>query len=175
MGHAAFVPLDLTHVSTAPDITDDEVVRAFATILTAMRARGIIRTKNVVGDLGERYAIQTYAQYGPRGALSLQPTNSTDVDAVDATCSRYAIKAVSPGSNRTSTFHFGENRAECDAVFDYVVVVMLNDHFQLASVIEFSWVQFWQHKAWSKRQHAWFLPLTQKVLRVGRAIGGPTF
>lgn len=166
------MPLDLAHVSAAPDITDDEVVRAFATILTAMRVRGIVRTKNVVGDLGERYAVQAYARHGPRGALLLQPTNSTDVDAVDATNARYAIKAASPGSNRTSTFHFGENRAESDAVFDYVAVVRLNDYFQADSVVEFTWEQFWQHKAWSKRQHAWFLPLTQKVLRAGRAVGG---
>ncbi|MBI5770280.1 MAG: hypothetical protein HZA93_21070 [Verrucomicrobia bacterium] len=167
------MPLDLAHVSNAPDITDDEVVCAFATILTAMRDRGIIRTKNVVGDLGERYAVHAYAQHGPRGALSLQPTNSTDVDAVDTACARYAIKAASPGSTRTSTFHFGEHWAESEALVDYVVVVRLNDHFQLDSVVEFTWKQFWQHKAWSKRQHAWFLPLTQKVLRAGRAIGGP--
>jgi hypothetical protein len=168
------MPLDLDHVSTAADISDEEVVRAFATILAAMRHREIIRTKNVVGDLGERYAMNAYAHHGPRGGLSLRPTNSTDIDALDAASARYAIKAASLGSTRTSTFHFGQDRAQADAVFDYVVVVRLNDYFQVDSVIEFTWEKFWQCKAWSKRQHAWFLPLTQKVLQTGRVIGEPT-
>lgn len=57
------MPLDLAHVSACQDITDEEVIHAFATLLTAMRTRGIIRTKNVVGDLGERYAVRAYGSH----------------------------------------------------------------------------------------------------------------
>lgn len=157
----AKMPLNLEHVATNSAITDEEIVRAFASLLSAMRLRGIVRTRNVVGDLGERYAIRAYEQHC-KGPLKLADTNKTDVDATDVSGRRFAVKAVSPGSTRTSAFHFGEDATE--AVFDYLVVVRVDDLMQPVRVLEFAWEQFWRLKRWSVRQKAWFLPLTRAVL-----------
>jgi len=164
------MPLDLNHVADARDITDEEVISAFATLILAMRKRGIIRTKNVVGDLGERYAVRAYGAHPTRKPLTLSCTNATDVDAYDASGLRFAIKAASPSSTRTSAFHLEREREETERAFDYLIVVRVDDLLQPAQIFEFTWEQFWAAKAWNKRQHAWFLPLSRRVLRNAQLI-----
>jgi len=158
------MPLDLSHVAESPEITDEEIVSAFATLMSAMRKRAIIRTNNVVGDLGERYAVLAYQQNPERTPIQLFGTNTTDVDAEDADGRSYAIKAASPASTRTSAFHLEPERTSDQKAFDYLVVVRIDDLLRPRAVYEFTWEQFWTHKRWSKRQKAWFLPLTRAVL-----------
>jgi hypothetical protein len=164
------MPFDLAHVAACQEITDEEVIRAFATLMAAMRTRGIIRTKNVVGDLGERYAVHAYEAHGKKRPIALASTNSTDFDARDASGFRFNIKAVSHSSTRTSAFHLEKDREESEKAFDYLVVVRVNDLMQPVQVFEFTWEQFWRVKVWSERQKAWFLPLTKKVLNSAEVI-----
>jgi hypothetical protein len=163
------MPLDLTHVATDPTISDDEIVIGFATLLTAMRTRGIIRTKNVVGDLGEVYAARAYAGHQNRGPIILEPTNSTDVDARDHQGRTYAIKTVS-SLRQTSAFHFVQKSAKGAPAFDFLVVVHVNHLMQPQRVLEFNWSQFFKKKKWSTRQKAWFLPLGKKVVNLAAPI-----
>lgn len=164
------MPLDLNHVAADPTITDQELVIACATLLAALRTRGIVRTKNVVGDLGESYAVTFYNQINRRGGLTRLPTNSTDIDATDSQGGKYAVKAASPKSARTSAFHILEEHPSDSSLFDYVILVRLNELLQIVSIYEFSWETFWERKKWSKRQKAWFLPITKAVLQAGTAL-----
>lgn len=83
-----------------------------------------------------------HREHGKKGPLKLADTNSTVVDATDDSDRRFAVKAVSPGSTRTSAFHFGADTTE--AVFDYLVVVRVDDFMQPIRVLEFTWEQFWR-------------------------------
>lgn len=159
------MPLDLHYVADSTQVTDDEIVCAFATLMSAMRKRAIIRTNNVVGDLGERYAVLAYEQNPDRKPIHLFKTNTADVDAGDANGRSYAIKAASPASTKTSAFHLEQERTADQKAFDYLVVVQVDDLMRPKAVYELTWEYFWTTKRWSKRQNAWFLPLTKGVLR----------
>lgn len=158
------MPLDLSHVSSSRDISDDDLIGAFATLMTAMRERGIIRTKNVVGDLGERYAVSAYRANPTKTPIALSETNETDVDARNGDGLRFAIKAASTSSSRTSAFHLTKDWPLGEEVFDYLVVVRVDDMLRPTQVYELTWAQFWSSKKWSERQQAWFLPLSKGIL-----------
>src|ERR1039457_5618060 len=85
-------------------ITNPQLIRLFAEIMGAMRQRKIIRTRNVVGDLAESYAIEHYKSLPRSRRLALLKTNSPDVDAVDGRRRRYSIKGASRTTNKTSAF-----------------------------------------------------------------------
>ena len=158
---------DLSHVAGDASISDAELISGFATLMAAMRTRGIIRTKNVVGELGEWYAKHIYSTYGPRGPIFLLEKNKKDVDAKDASGAIYSIKAASLSSSRTSAFHFSKDHVASYRIFDYLVFVRVDDSLQLQCVYEFSWDKFWSLKRWNVRQKAWFLPLTKLVFESG--------
>jgi len=154
------VPLDLAHVATDAEISDIEVISAFATLAAALRTRGLIRTRNVVGDLGENYAILAYERNPARMPINLHPINTTDVDAFDGQNRSYAIKSVS-SFLRTSAFHFEPQFDEENPAFDFLVVVHVGPQLQPLQVLEFTWADFFRIKSWSNRQEAWFLSLTK--------------
>jgi hypothetical protein len=164
------MPLDLTHVASDTQISDEEIITAFATLMAAMRQRRIIRTKNVVGDLGERYAELIYRTHSQRGPITLVDTNSMDVDAKDSTGALYSIKTASPSTTRTGAFHLEKDHRDDNKAFDYLIVVRVNDLLQPAGVFEFTWNSFWNAKQWNIREKAWFLPLSQKALSQGKCL-----
>jgi hypothetical protein len=63
-----------------------------------------------------------------------------------------------------STDHFGQT------AFEHAIVVMLTDDYRVRRIQQFSWREFLETKKWSKRQKAWFIPLTREVLCRGREI-----
>ena len=164
------MPLDLSHVAKDLTISDEEIIVGFATLMAAMKYRGIIRTKNVVGDLGERYAEMIYKTHSPKGPLTRLDTNRSDVDAKDASGSLYSVKAASPESTRTSALHLESDHDSAHKVFDFLVVVRVDHLLQPTAVFEFTWEIFWQFKQWSKRQKAWFMPLSKTALNAGSRI-----
>ncbi len=173
MLHHAFdtqMPLDLSHVATDKDISDEEIISAFATVMAAMTHRKIIRTKNVVGDLGERYVELIYKTHSPRGPLMLLDTNRTNVDAKDSAGAFYSIKAASTSTTRTSALHLEKDHQEDNRAFDYLIVVRVNSMLQATDVFEFTWDIFWKTKQWNVRQKAWFLPLSKKALKLGTCV-----
>ena len=162
--------LDLSRVARDPAVTDKDLISAYAHILRALRERGIIRTKNVVGELGEKYAEQTFAESADLPSIKLVSTNSKDIDAIDDDNRTYSIKSLSGKVVRTGLFHLDAAHSVGDKAFDYLLVVILDESMELISIFQFTWQQFWEHKSWSKAQRAWFLSLTKFVLAVGKSI-----
>jgi hypothetical protein len=168
--HKVQMPLNVSSVASDQSISDEEIVRAFAALMAAMRRRGIVRTKNVTGDLGERYAEFIYRDRPDLPSIVLENTNTPDVDALSETRARYSIKAASPGTTRTSAFHLPYEHHPDQPSFDHLIVVLVDESLQPAEAYEFTWAQFWELKQWSKRQKAWFMPLTRKALSRGTRV-----
>lgn len=163
--------LNLKNIADDQTVSNKELILAYGHILGAMRKRGIIRTKNVVGDLGESYVELEFSERNDLPLLKLAPANERDIDAIDADGKSYSIKSVSKTSaKRTSAIHLEQTHKEDDKRFDYLLVVILEDSMELSDIYQFSWDQFWQLKSWSKTQKAWFLSLAKKNLAIGNKI-----
>jgi Family of unknown function (DUF6998) len=164
------VSLNLNNVAHDKNISDENLINAYASIVKALRTRGIIRTKNVVGDLGERYAETYYQSNDVLPDIVLAQANSKDIDAKEKNGDTYSIKAASLPAKRTSAFHLDKEHLKVHKSFDFLIVVLLNENMELDSLYEFSWHQFWKNKSWSKPQKAWFLSLTKRNLSIGRKL-----
>ncbi len=167
------MPLNLSYVASDENISDTEIVIGFAALMTAMRVRGIVRTKNITGDLGERYAQAIYSGRSDLPSITLEPTNTSDVDALSGAGIRYSIKAASPGTTRTSAFHLPHEHLRDEPSFDHLIVVLVDESLQPAEIYQFTWMQFWESKQWNSRQKAWFMPLSQRGLARGTKIHPP--
>jgi hypothetical protein len=151
-------------------LNNDELIAAYGDLVRLFKIRGIIRTKNVVGDIGETLAITHYGKTPGLPRLVRAPANTTDIDALAGT-DRYSIKCTT--GNRTSAFHLDEKLSTDYSgrpAFEHAIVVMLADDYRVKRIQQFSWREFLVSKKWSKRQKAWFIPLTREVLCRGREI-----
>ena len=153
------------------DLSTDELIDLYARIPETLKERGVIRTNNFLGDLGEYVAIQHYN--GTPGLPNLQaaPAGTQNLDAISRNGERYSIKATR--NNRTSAFYgLGDPKSkEIDKQkFEYVVIVQFFDNFRVRRILELTWTQFLQYKLWQSRIRAWYLGVSKKMISDTRII-----
>lgn len=65
-------------------------------------------------------------------------------------------------------FFYGLNPPESHEpqkqLFEYAVIVVLNDSYQLKKIIQLDWNAFLKHKKWHRRMTAWHLVVSKKLL-----------
>jgi len=163
--------LDLSNISTDSSVSDKELIKAYGDVLSALRERGIIRTKNIVGELGERYCQIAFNESDDLPDLILAPTNAMDIDAQTVDGVTYSVKSVTlTSAKRTGSLHFSESHDKFDKRFDYLLVCILNDSMSLNAIYQFDWDLFWSLKSWNRKQKAWFLSLSKKNLTKGERL-----
>lgn len=80
-----------------------EIIQLYSMAIKELKHRGVIRTNNVVGELGEYLAIELYNNTPGLPNLSPAPVGTENIDAISRKGDRYSIKSTS--SNTTSVFY----------------------------------------------------------------------
>ena len=88
--------IDLKHFST------EELINTYSSIIKELKSRQVIRTNNVIGELGEYLAIKYYNDTPNLPNLSPAPVGTENIDAISRKGDRYSIKATS--KNVTGVF-----------------------------------------------------------------------
>ena len=83
-------------------LSDNEVIELYPKILNELKARGIIRTNNLIGELGEYFVASIYRKTPSLPNLQLNLKSTRNIDATSDKGERYAIKATS--GNATGVF-----------------------------------------------------------------------
>ena len=147
------------------DLKDKEIISLYSNINVELKEREIIRTKNLLGDLGEYLAIDHYNNTPGFPNLQAAPAGTQNIDAISRKGERYSIKSTS----RTLTgVFYGLNDPESTEVetqkFEYVIVVLFSDEFKLKKILEIPWPLFLKHKRWHKTMRGWNISITKKLL-----------
>lgn len=124
------------------DLSTDELIDLYARIPDALKERGVIRTKNFLGDPGEYVAIQHYNSTPGLPNLQAAPAGTQNVDAISRNGERYSIKATR--SNGTGVFYgLGdpESKETDKQKFEYVIIVQFFDNFRVRRLLELTWDQ----------------------------------
>ena len=153
------------------EFTDIDLVTIYGQILKEMRNRTLIRTKNVVGELGEFIVVDYYNKQSWLPNLQLEPTSTKDYDAISLAGDRYSIKCVT--TNTTGVFHGIDEKAvkaSTPPLFEYAVVVQLDETFQPKLILELTWDAFFAHKRWHKTMKAYCLTIGDSLIKDGRVI-----
>lgn len=146
------------------DMNDSDLISMYGKLITELKTRNIIRTKNVVGDLGERFAIDYYSNSINLESLTDAPPSTKSIDAIGEHGNRYAIKSIT--GNLTGVF-YGLPHKDSDEVaeklFDYLLIVIFSDNYEAKAIYELTWQQFLEHKKWHSRMDAWNVSVNKKV------------
>lgn len=84
-------------------LKDREIISLYSDLISELKSRGIIRTKNLLGDLGEYLAIEQYNTTPGLANLMAAPAGTQNIDAISRKGERYSIKSTS--GNLTGVFY----------------------------------------------------------------------
>ena len=151
--------------------SDEEVIGLYSMMIKELKRREIIRTNNVVGELGEYLVINYYNKTPGLPNLSWAPVGTENIDAISRRGERYSIKSTS--GNTTGVFYGLEPKDSLVADekrFEYVIICKLDNDYELEMILELDWDTFLENKRWHSRMGAWNLVLTKKLQEQAKII-----
>ncbi len=153
------------------DISTTDLIKIYSQILSELKERKVIRTKNLIGDMGENLVVDYYNKTNGLPKLTIAPPGTKSIDAICRDGKRYAIKSTS--STLTGVF-YGLNPPGSSEpnqqIFDYVIIALFGDNFNVKKIIELTWEQFLKYKRWHSTMSAWNLTITKQVLAEGKIV-----
>ena len=152
-------------------LPDEELVASYPILLAELKKRGIIHSRNIVGDLGEYLAIRHYNNTPGLPKLQAAPIGTQNVDALSRNGERYTVKSTT--GNLTGVFYgLPPKGSEIlpDKKFEFLIVVVLNDDYSVKKMLELNWAQFLQHKKWHSRMAAWNISINKILLKDAKSV-----
>ena len=140
------------------NMKDEEVINMYHILISELKERNIIRTKNIVGDLGEYIAINWYNEHKELPKLKLQKNSNKDIDA-ESDKEKYAIKTTT--GNCTGSFHGVDKNKK---IFDKLIIIQLDEEYAKKRIIELDWKTFNKRKYKNKRTNSYYISITKKLL-----------
>lgn len=142
-----------------------ELIDLYSSVIKELKEKKIIRTKNVLGDLGEYLVIKHYCNNTKLPNLFAAEVGTQNIDAIDKKGSRYSIKST---SNSCTGVFYGLNEKGSDIIdekkFEYVVICQFDDDYCLNGIYQLDWDTFFKHKKWHSRMKAWNLHISRKLI-----------
>jgi len=151
--------------------SDDEIVDSFSEVISQLKKREIIHTKNVTGDLGEYLAIKHYCDTSGLPNLLKADAGTKHIDAISRKGERYTIKTTT--SKTTGAFwdlNPPDSKKKDKQIFEYVIIVILNPDYTLKKIIELNWEQFLKLKRWHNYMKTWNLSVTKELEKEGKIV-----
>lgn len=148
-----------------------ELIQLYGELISKMREDNLIRSKNVTGDLGEYIVVDYYAKTRGLPKLQFAPPSTKNIDAISVNGERYSIKCIT--TNTTGAFYGIEKDADINSIkplFEYVVIIKLNENYQPDFILELDWEVFFKHKHWHSRIGAYNLLVTHSLIEDGKMI-----
>jgi hypothetical protein len=165
--------LNNSNINQFSNINNEELWLLYAEAELELKNRGLVRTRNIVGERGEFLAIETYNKIKGLPKLQAAPEGTQNVDALSRKGERYSIKTISEPGSTTGVF-YGCGDADDDVQpekhFEYVIIVQISKNYKLKRMIELTWEQFIKHRKWHKTMRAWNLSVTQNLLKNAKII-----
>lgn len=152
-------------------VSTTELIQIYSQILTELKGRNVIRTKNLIGDMGEYLVIDYYNKTPGLPKLTLALPGTKSIDAIGKDGKRYAIKSTS--STLTGVFYGLQPPTSTKSnqqLFDYLIIALFGDNFNLKKIVELTWEQFLKFKRWHSTMAAWNVCVTKDLLQIGKVI-----
>jgi len=142
-----------------------ELMNVYSKIISLLKVRGVIRTKNLIVDLGEFLAIEYFNNNSKLSNLQEAPASTQNIDAISRSGQRYSIKSTS--TKTTGVFHDLEtnNSTKSDKQkFEYLLIMKFDNNYEVEQIIQLNWSLFLKHKKWHKTMQAWNITITKSLL-----------
>ena len=142
------------------NLSDEELFDLYPELLKELKGRKLITTNNLVGEMGERVAINQYIKTEGIVNLKKAPPSTPHYDAKDDDGNKYAIKSTSGSS--TGKFDSIPKKITHKA-FDFLIVVLWDKNYKPKNIYQLTWEQFLKYKRWKKPENMWYVPVPIKI------------
>ena len=149
-------------------LNDEELISLYPSFLEQLKNRKIINTNNLVGELGEYYAINTYNNTTGLPKLQKAPPSTKNVDAMSINGERYAIKSLTGAA--TSMFHSIPLEDDGKIYFEYLVLVHLDNNYRINEIYELDWKQFKKFRKIHKTTGKYNITLNAQIKKESKNI-----
>jgi hypothetical protein len=146
-------------------LNDEGLISLRILVGTEMARRGISID---VGELGEKLAIEFFNSTPGLSNLMRAPKGAKNVDALSRNGERYSIKSILK-AKKTGTIYPDSHNPD-KQLFEHLLLVCLNSQYRLCSVYCFTWEAFIKARAWDKRMNAWYVPVSEKRLKLAEKL-----
>ena len=143
------------------DLKDHDLIRLYPKIIKELRKRKIIRTKNIIGELGEFYALEIYKNKPGLPRIQHAPPNTKNVDALSINGERYAIKSSSTKQTGVFSSLSINDKAQ---MFEYLITIWFDKEYEIYQILECSWKIFVQHRKLKNPEQKWAITKTKKFV-----------
>ncbi len=147
------------------NISDDEIISLRTQLEKEFKKRKI---KFTVGEIGENKVINFFNKTPGLDNLQRAPIGTKNVDALSRKGERYSIKTIKDGGKSGTIYPDAGYKNK--QLFEYLLLVILNEDFDLKSINRFSWNQFLKIRQWDKTMNAWYIPKTLKAFKLSECI-----
>ena len=134
-------------------LNDEELINVYPSLLNELKQRGIIRTNNLIGELGEYIAVSHYKNNPSLPDLTLAQENAMHIDAENNKKEGYSVKSTS--TNITGVFSSIPLEDDGVTYFDYLVIVVFNKDYSLKEIYELTWKQFLHYRKMKPPENKW--------------------
>ena len=150
----------------------NELWALYSTVIKRLKELGQIRTSNITGERGENLALLFYNETPGLPKLQLAPKGTQNIDAISRNGERYAIKTVKLPRKATGVFYgIGSPGKEVnEKKFEHVIIVVLDEYYELEKIIELSWDKFMKSKLWHSRMSAFIISLSKQLYKDSKII-----
>lgn len=148
-----------------------ELIKLYSDLLKEMKKQNLIRSKNVVGDLGEYIVVEYYKNTKGLPKLQFVPPSTKNIDAISINGERYSIKCAT--TNTTGAFYEIDKDSlisDIRPLFEYVVIIKLKEDFTPQLILEVDWDTFFKHKHWHSRIGAHNLIIGKSLIEDSKII-----
>ena len=132
-------------------LKDNEVIHLYSNSIKELKSRGILRTNNVIGELGEYLAIDHFCKTAGLPKLQAAPVGTQNIDAISRTGDRYSIKSTSGLS--TGVFYGLQPKGSDipdNQKFEYVLICKFDENCDLEAIYQLTWNKFLLSKIHAK-------------------------
>ena len=143
------------------NLDNDELISLYPKLLKKLKRREIIRTNNLIGELGEFIAASEYKKNSQLPQIQLNLKSTKNVDAISIKGERYAIKSTS--GKGTGVFASLPNEDDGIVHFEYLILVIFNKDYTLKEIYELTWKDFLRFRKMKPPENKWNLPITNEM------------
>ena len=142
-----------------------ELIAIYSAILKELKGREVIRTNNLVGDIGEYLAIEFYNNQSSLPNLQAAPAGTKNIDAISREGKRYSIKSTTTSlTGVVYDLNEPDSTESENQKFEFMIVVQFSKTFELLRIIELDWELFLKYKRWHKTMRGWNINITKDLL-----------
>ncbi|MCY8720682.1 hypothetical protein [Bacillus sp. S10C12M] len=153
------------------NLSDNKIIEMYRDLLVELKNRNLIRSNNLIGDWGEKLAINFYNENHQLPNLEAVRVGAKNVDAINRDFERYSIKTTT--TKMTGVFN-GLNDVDSEQPqkqkLEYVIIVVLNKDLSLKAIYELDWHNFLALKKWNSSKKSWYLTVTKELKRKAKIL-----